>query len=133
LALFTELQSKPKRTVLDFAPSETIDQHRFLLVFDYTIKHFREDISLEEVAEIAILSPTSFCRYFKQTTGKTLFQVILEYRLESAAQLLHISPKRINEIAFESGFEDMPYFNRSFKKWKGISPKQFRLKANREQ
>ncbi|WP_341227886.1 AraC family transcriptional regulator [uncultured Arcticibacterium sp.] len=126
MTLFLELASQPSKTILDIVPSQGTSPDRFHSVFSYIIEHFREDISLNEVAEKAGLTPTSFCRYFKKTTGKTLFEVILDYRLEAAAQLLASSSMRINEVAFESGFDDIPYFNRAFKKWKGVSPKVFR-------
>ena len=126
LEILLELSNSQKSSILPQIYHENKDQHRFKEVFSYIIKNFRENIRLEKVAEIAMLSPTSFCRYFKKTTGKTLIEVILDYRLQAAAQLLLRTNKRINEIAFESGFEDIPYFNRTFKKWKDISPGEFR-------
>ncbi|MEZ4903872.1 MAG: helix-turn-helix domain-containing protein [Spirosomataceae bacterium] len=47
------------------------------------------------------------------------------------AQLLVHSSDRINEIAYTSGFENIPYFNRAFKKWKGLSPREFRTRYQR--
>jgi AraC-like DNA-binding protein/mannose-6-phosphate isomerase-like protein (cupin superfamily) len=126
LEIFLELSLSQKTSILHKTYAENKDQHRFQEVFGYIIIHFRENISLEKVAEIAMLSPTSFCRYFKKITGKTLFEIILEYRLEAAAQLLLRTNTRISQVAFESGFEDIPYFNRTFKKWKGVSPNAFR-------
>lgn len=126
LEIFIALSLSPKTSLLSKTYIENKDQHRFQEVFAYIIAHYRENISLEKVAEIAMLSPTSFCRYFKKLTGKTLFEIILEYRLEAAAQLLLRTNFRINQVAYDSGFEDIPYFNRAFKKWKGLSPNQWR-------
>ncbi|AWV96747.1 AraC family transcriptional regulator [Arcticibacterium luteifluviistationis] len=126
LQLFLKLANAEKSILLDVAPVGKSNPDRFHLVFSYIIEHFREQISLENVAEIAGLTTTSFCRYFKNITGKTFFEVILEYRIEAVVQLLVTSNKRINEIAFETGFQDIPYFNRSFKKQIGMSPSQFR-------
>ncbi|MGA9649499.1 helix-turn-helix domain-containing protein, partial [Pedobacter sp.] len=83
-------------------------------------------VELGEVAGLVGLTPTSFCRYFKKMTGKTLFDVVLQYRLEAVAQLLLRTEKPVNDIAFASGFDNIPYFNRAFKKWKGVSPNVFR-------
>lgn len=124
--LLLKLHNTNQRYILDFMSLQANDQKRFEKVFSFIINNFKNQISLEDVAEIAMLSPSSFCRYFKKTTGKTLFEILLNYRLEAAAQMLQSSNKRINEIAFESGFEDIPYFNRSFKKWKGVNPKEWR-------
>lgn len=126
LEIFLKLAECQNITLLNQVYDKNNDQHRFQEVFAYIISNFREKIGLEEVAEIAMLSPTSFCRYFKNISGKTLFEVVLEYRLEAATQLLIRTNKRINEIAFESGFEDIPYFNRTFKNRKGASPGKFR-------
>lgn len=128
--LLTSLRTIEKESVLQSSLLQAKGHERFQDVFSYIIEHFREPINLQTVSDIAKLSPTSFCRYFKKYTGKTFTQIILEYRLETAAQLLISSQKRISEVAFESGFEDIPYFNRTFKKWKSISPKAFRKAHN---
>ena len=98
---------------------------RFQKVFAYLIEHYREEISLQKIAEIAHLSPTSFCRYFKSITGKTFLEIVNEYRIQFACQLLKKNEMPVSQIAFESGFNDVPYFNKLFKKLKGVSPLGF--------
>ena len=107
----------------DFKVSET---KRFQKVFSYLITHYKEDISLAKIAGIADLSPTSFCRYFKSITQQSFVEVLLEFRIKQACHLLQNTDMAIREIAFQSGFYDIPYFNRIFKKKKGISPKQYK-------
>jgi len=107
----------------DFKVSET---NRFQKVFAYLITHYKEDISLAEIAGIADLSPTSFCRYFKSITQQSFVEVLLEFRIKQACHLLLNTDLAIREIAFQSGFDDIPYFNRIFKKKKGISPRQYK-------
>ncbi|WP_188937512.1 AraC family transcriptional regulator [Dyadobacter endophyticus] len=127
LNLLLRLSESPHRTLTaTYAVYE--DHQRFNLVFGYIINHFREQIELETVAELVGLTPTSFCRYFKKMTGKTLFDIVLHYRMEAAAQLLAATEHPINLVAFESGFESLSYFNRAFKKCKGSAPKMFRQK-----
>lgn len=99
---------------------------RFNKVMSYLIAHFREDIKLEQIADIAHLSPTSFCRYFKGMMQKTLSEVVLEFRIRHACQLLANTQLPISQVAFESGFQDLPYFNRKFKQMLGVNPKAFR-------
>lgn len=127
LDLLLQLAAMPNRILIE---TDAIyeDQQRFRLVFGYIISHFRERIELSTVADLVGLTPTSFCRYFRKITGKTLFDVVLHYRLEASAQLLAGTVRPINEIAFESGFENISYFNRAFRKWKGSSPRTFREK-----
>jgi AraC-like DNA-binding protein len=95
---------------------------RFQRVFAYLIEHYREEITLNKISEIAHLSPTSFCRFFKSITGKTFLEVVNEYRIQHACLLLKKNELSISQIAFESGFNDVPYFNKLFKKLKGVNP-----------
>ena len=104
--------------------SETL---RFQNVFGYLIEHYREEISLQKIAEVANLSPTSFCRYFKSVTNKTFSEIVNAYRIQYACHLLRKDNLTISQIAFESGFNDVPYFNKLFKKLKGVNPSAFKV------
>lgn len=99
---------------------------RFQKVFSYLIENFKEEITLEQIANIADLSPTSFCRYFKNITKKTFVEVLIEFRLQYACQLLNKTDLPIQQVAFESGFGDVPYFNKLFRKHKNLTPKEWR-------
>lgn len=101
---------------------------RFQKVFSYLIENFKEEITLEQIANIADLSPTSFCRYFKNITKKTFVEVLIEFRLQYACQLLNKTDLPIQQIAFESGFGDVPYFNKLFRKHKNQTPKEWRCR-----
>lgn len=103
--------------------SETLRFHR---VYQFLIQRYQENMTLAEVAEVAGMSITSFCRYFKGMTGKTFVEVLLEFRVQHACQQLRISQKSIQEITYESGFQDVSYFNKAFKKQKGMSPTAYR-------
>lgn len=102
--------------------NETI---RFQKVFSYLIENYRDEITLQKISEVAHLSPTSFCRYFKAVTGKTFLQIVNAYRIQHACQLLRKNELSVSQIAFESGFNDVPYFNKLFKKMKGVNPMKF--------
>lgn len=101
---------------------------RFQKIFSYLIENFKENIKLEQIANIADLSPTSFCRYFKNITKKTFVEVLVEFRLQFACQLLNKTDLPIQQVAFESGFGDVPYFNKLFKKHKNATPKKWRTR-----
>ncbi len=101
---------------------------RFQKVFSFMIENFKEEIRLGQIADIADLSPTSFCRYFKGITNKTFSEVIIEFRLQFASQLLLKTKLQVKNVALESGFGDVPYFNRQFLKYKGITPLEYRRK-----
>jgi AraC-like DNA-binding protein len=106
---------------LHFVPSAA-ETERFQRVYAYLIAHYREDISLEQMAAVANLTPSSFCRYFKKITRKTLVDVLTEFRVKHACQLLTTTDKPVADICFESGFGNVSYFNQEFKKAMGCNP-----------
>ena len=83
-------------------------------------------VSLKTVAASVSLSPCLFCSVFKKQTGLTFSQYRMRQRLEKARELLADSARRISDVAFESGFESIPYFNRAFRQQFGCSPTEFR-------
>lgn len=103
--------------------SETL---RFQKVYGYLIENYTRNVTLEEVASVASLSPSAFCRYFKKITGKTFTGVVIDFRIKHALNLLQLTEKSVSEIGLESGFSDLPYFTKTFKKNKKISPLEFR-------
>ncbi len=103
--------------------SETV---RFQKVFAYLIENHQHEISLKTISGIANLTPTAFCRYFKNVTRKTLVEVVNEFRLNKASQLLRTTSKPVNEVCFASGFGNISYFNKSFKKALRKTPQEYR-------
>jgi AraC-like DNA-binding protein len=117
---------KPIDILFGDHPFKFSETNRFHKVFSYLIAHYTEDISLEKISKIAGLSPTSFCRYFKNVTRQSFKDVLLEFRMKQSCHLLFTTDLTIKEIAFRSGFYDIPYFNRIFKNKKGMSPNQYK-------
>lgn len=108
-----------------YAPSN-LESDRFQKVYAYMIEHFRQDIPLDTIAQLANLTPTSFCRFFKKIARKTFVDTLTEFRVKHACQLVSGTDKPISEICFESGFGNISYFNKSFKKAVGKSPARYR-------
>ena len=105
----------------------TKNMQRMQLIFKYVIEYYKEKITLSDAANVISMSTTAFCSFFKRETGKTFTNFINEYRIEAVGTLLRNFPdKDINEIAWQCGFTDIPYFNRYFKKMKQMTPKQWR-------
>ena len=109
----------------------TLDTELFQKIYAYIIENYKNDISLEQIAAIAHLTPTAFCRYFKKMTRKTLVDVITEFRIKHARQLLTSTEKSVSDICFESGFGNISYFNKEFKKGIGYSPLNYRKLFNK--
>ncbi|WP_374443324.1 AraC family transcriptional regulator [Epilithonimonas sp.] len=102
------------------------DNDRINVIFNYVKDHFKEQISLETVAELANMTVPSFCRYFKKITNKTFTQFVNEYRITHALKLLAEQPMSITEVCFDSGFNNFSYFNKTFKEHTQKSPSQYR-------
>lgn len=99
---------------------------RLQVVFDYLLNHFHDEVKLDHVARLVHMTPNAFCKFFKKRTNKTLFQFIIELRIEHAGQLLKKHPDlSMAHVAERSGFQSISNFNRKFKALKGMSPSQF--------
>jgi AraC-like DNA-binding protein len=97
-------------------------------VFDYIKDNFNHDISLIEIAKIAHLTPTSFCRMFKTKTKKSFVEYLNEIRVSNACKLLLETEMGISEIAYACGYKTASNFNQLFKKLTGTTPKEYRKK-----
>lgn len=95
-------------------------------VFGYVEKHYNEDISLDEVANIVNYSPQYFCRIFKDTTDKTFIDYLNCFRINVAKKMIINTNESIYNIYIKTGFSSFSYFNRIFKKYSKFSPTEYR-------
>lgn len=102
------------------------DSRRVQKVKNFIDEHYKEEIRLTQVADIAGMSPSAFSRFFKLHTGRNLSEYIIDQRLGYASRMLVDSTHSIAEIGFSCGFNNLSNFNRIFKKRKGCSPSEFR-------
>lgn len=96
---------------------------------DYIRAFYDQPIRLDEIAQIACLSPNHLLRAYAQVYGKTPHQHISEYRIQRAKQLLAKLDFSMTDIAFEVGFSNPVSFSKMFKQHVGISPLSFRKKV----
>jgi len=101
-------------------------ESRINKVCGFLQKNFTGTVSVHKTAELIHLSDSAFCRFFKRATGVTFSDYVNELRISHACYLLTASDKTIAEIAAESGFESITYFNRIFLKKKKAGPREFR-------
>lgn len=127
--LFMMSQSQDFRTigsVLYNTREQSADNNRLKKILTYLEQHYLEEISLEEVAEIGAMNNSSFCRFFKDKTGKTLIQYIIEMRIAYACELLNNTTQDIFQISFTCGFNSISHFNKIFKRITQVTPSHYR-------
>lgn len=88
-------------------------------------EHINDKLTMSDLTSEACMSKTSFYRYFKRELGMSPNEFVLKERIKFAKSLLKNPGIQINQVCFESGFDDCNYFIRAFKKIEGITPKQF--------
>lgn len=95
-------------------------------IYEYIMENFSRRITLNEVAKIANMNPSSFSRFFKRANKKSLSSYLSELRIGYACKLLLEHDMTISSICFKSGFSNVSNFNRQFKSSKKYSPSQYR-------
>ncbi len=95
----------------------------------YINAHLEDRITLDEVAAHVCVSPYYFCKIFKQATGMTLTEYVNRRRIERAKRKLLIPHARVTEVAYDVGYQSLSQFNRSFLKYVGMSPTQYRERS----
>lgn len=95
-------------------------------IHEFLMKNYQNDIDLKEVAEIAHMAPASVCRFFKSTTGLTIFEYLNKIKINYSCQLLLNTDLNILDISYDCGFNNLSHFNKQFKKFTGNTPTQYR-------
>lgn len=103
------------------------EANRINTIYNYILTRYREEISLPEIASVAHLSETSFCRYFKMMTKKTFKDFLIEVRISHAKRMLiEESDYTTEAICFECGFNNRSNFFRHFKHIVGCTPVEYK-------
>ena len=116
-------------TVLSMFFEKTIDRREVLRIFPalkYIEEHYAENINLDNLAELCMLSQSQLRRLFKAETLMSPIEYKNSLRIKAALSMLIYSEKNISEISQELGFANPYIFSRTFKEWEGVSPTEFR-------
>lgn len=116
---------KTLSTISSVTPPSDEESQKVNDVINYILSHYKEQIELQKVADVANYSKAAFCRFFKQRTRKTFSQFLNEIRIANACKLLHNTDLNISQICYESGFNNISNFNRQFKRITGITPMSY--------
>jgi AraC-like DNA-binding protein len=104
----------------------SVEDPRMAKIYKFTTRNYNRKIELEEVASVAGMNATAFCRYFRKKTGKTFAVFVNELRISYACKFLKHGNQTIADICEEAGFNNLSNFNRQFKSLMGKSPSEYR-------
>lgn len=100
-------------------------------VYSHTLANYKRDLTLDEIASVANLSVTSFCRYFKIMTKKTFHDFLIEIRISHAQRMLiEDSSITAEAICFECGFNNRSNFFGHFKRITGLTPLEYKRRCH---
>ena len=120
------LQAKPIASA-----SVLKEQQRLHQIYHFIEANYEKNIDVNEVARLCHLTTPSFCRYFKKSTHYTFTDFLNHYRINQSKKLL-MQHKTVTEACYDSGFENLSYFNKTFKKFAGENPSVFKRKHSME-
>ncbi|MBE6233278.1 MAG: helix-turn-helix transcriptional regulator [Bacteroidales bacterium] len=106
--------------------ARSTESRRVQKVKQYIHDNYAKPLRLADLADLVGMSPVAFSRFFRQRTGRTLSDYIVDIRLGFAARMLVDSTKNISEICYECGFNNLSNFNRTFKSKRKYTPRDFR-------
>lgn len=104
-----------------------LPQRQLLQVLDYIDTHLHQEIKLTDLASLLGMSQFHFSHQFKQATGISPYQYLLQQRIERAKQLLKRSDRSISDIALTCGFNSHSHLSKQFRQLTGTTPKAYRL------
>lgn len=99
-------------------------------VLDYMEANYSSPVTLEQLSASVNMSPKYFCRFFYQMTHRTPIDYLNYQRIEHASYQLATTDASVTEVAYNCGFNDLSYFIKTYKKYKGITPGKSKIRAN---
>ena len=126
LIIFNVLRDFSSNAPKLFTEKNYCERDNINRAINFLREEFSRNFSLEDVANIANLSPYHFIRIFKSITGKTPYNYLLDIKIEKSIELLALKNHTITEICFLCGFNNLEHFSSVFKRKVGILPSQYR-------
>lgn len=124
--IFRILIHLPENVPYDYNVNNYIQENRVQLILNYIHSHYREKITLNDLAQIASVSKTEALRSFKSIIGQSPIKYLKNYKLQNAAYMIQNTDDSIGQISEQCGFDDNSYFSKSFKEMYHCTPHEFR-------
>ena len=121
---FLLISNRQKKETASVSQTKSLEKMKTIL--KYVEEHYDEHITIDDMAALTYYSKSHFMKFFKQHMGTGFIDYLNDYRLTMAERLLKSSDSPVLEIAAQSGFDNLSYFNRIFKRKYGISPGKWR-------
>ena len=131
LEVFQLLAQSDEAEILKAKPIASVsvlkEQQRIQKVYHFIEMNYQKEIDVNEVPRLCQLTTAAFCRYFKKSTHHTFTDFLNHFRINQSKKVL-MQDKTVTEACYESGFENISYFNKTFKRFTGENPSTFRKK-----
>ena len=108
----------------DYSDNHRMEQIKSVL--EYIESHYNTNLTLEQLSHVAGMNAKYFCRVFRSITHQSPMDYVNFYRIEQAAFLLDSTDMPITNVGLDCGFAESSYFTKVFKKYKGLTPRQYR-------
>jgi AraC-like DNA-binding protein len=110
------------------ASASVLKEHqRLQKVYHFIEANYQNEIDVNTIAKLCNLTTAAFCRYFKKSTHYTFTDFLNQFRINQSKKIL-LQDKNVTEACYESGFANISYFNKTFKKVTGENPSAFKKK-----
>ena len=132
------IDTKHKGALSDFVLNNDVETENIIddpiikRSIDYIHLNYKKDITLDDVAKHISLSRVYFCSYFKKITGENFINELNRYRIEKAKVLLATTAETISAVAEDVGYRSIPYFYKTFTKFTGQTPSEYRSGMRKE-
>jgi YesN/AraC family two-component response regulator len=103
------------------------EQQRLQKVYHFIEANYQNEVDVNDAAKLCNLTTAAFCRYFKKSTHYTFTEFLNQFRVNQSKKLL-LQGRNVTEACYESGFSNISYFNKLFKKITGGNPSVFKKK-----
>ncbi|GEK36303.1 AraC family transcriptional regulator [Enterococcus thailandicus] len=131
LVLILRSLEKVQDNTVTLALSKNAKRKQYLVnhAIYYLENHHTQEITLEQLADTLYVSPTYLSKVFKESTGMSPINYLIQVRLKHAKELLANEQLTIREISQAVGYQDAYHFSKLFKKYYGVSPSQLAKKS----
>lgn len=126
MLILDQISSAPSVHIVGNRISERKNEKTLHEIYMFILNNFHRPIELDEAARVAGMPKSTFCLFFKRMTGKSFVTYLTDFRIESSCQMLLKTKLSVSEICVASGFNDIPYYNRIFRRIKNQTPTQYR-------